>query len=591
MKYSNYRRLWDIFKGYRKFFLVSVILNLCAAAFTLIIPSLAANFIDIGIVPGNIVNIETISFYMLVAAIISGLCIFFNAVIAVYAAEYAAHILRLRTFEKIQKFSHVNIDRFQPSDLMVRLTSDTVTVKNGIIQIVLNLLQVPFLLALTFVMVYLFTPYLLELMTVFLILFAIILLVFILVVQPKYRIKQKKMDLVNRALRESLSGIRVIKAFVSQNYEIKKYALATDNLRKAALVPQFYLAFLMPSLISILLFGIAGVYYFGGIAIINDTGLQIGTVTTAGQYLVFLLIPVFLMAIVIPMITSANSSLSRIFEVLDAVPDIMNPENPVAMQPETITGRIVFDHVFFRYPGSESKSGEAVLSDINLIIEPGERIGILGATGSGKSTLISLIPRFYDVSEGKITIDGVDVRDIDLLVLRKVIGVCQQEVVLFSGNIRDTISFGSPNLTYDEVSEAAKASDATGFIENIPGTYESQVSRRGANFSGGQRQRLSIARTLALKPKILILDDSTSACDVVTEANIQDAINELMTKSTIIFVAQRISSIITADRIIILDSGKITASGTHEELLATCIQYQEIYNSQLGERGVSSGGA
>lgn len=579
-----------MFYGYRKWFLIAIFLSMISSFFSLIIPALSANLIDKGIVLGDLEHIEAVGFDMLIVVIIAGVAMICNVIIAVYAGESAAHILRVQEFKKIQTLSHGNIDRFQPSDLMIRLTTDTISVKNAVMQIIINLISVPFLLIGTFIMVSVFLPYLLNLMTVFLIIFVIILAVYVSVVEPKYTIKLKRVDMVNRALRESLTGIRVVKAFVNQKYEIEKYAKVTEDLKKSALVPQYYLALLVPGLTMIILLGMAGVYLLGGTEVIKGTGLLIGDVTSAGQYLIFLLLPIVIIAIVMPVATSANSSLTRIFQVLDAVPDILSPEHPSSLKAEDAVGRVTFENVSFCYQGEKGNFGEPVISDISFTIESGEIIGILGSTGSGKSTLISLIPRFYDVTKGRVTIDGVDVKDIDLHQLRRMVGICQQEVVLFSGKIWDTITFGSPDMTFDKMAEAAKAADTDGFVENIPEQYDSLVARRGSNFSGGQRQRLSIARTLALRPKILILDDSTSACDVVTEANIQDAINQMMTDSTVIIVAQRISSVITADRIFIMDNGKIIASGTHSELLSSCIEYQEIYESQLGQRPIEAGG-
>ncbi|MDD1724981.1 MAG: ABC transporter ATP-binding protein/permease, partial [Methanospirillum sp.] len=563
MAENNIMQLWTIYRGYRRWFLISLLLSLVAAISTLIIPAFSADLIDNGIATGDIRYIIHTGSDMLGAAIIAGICLIANAVIAIRMGEGAAHRLRVMEFEKIQSLSHGNIDRFRQSDLLIRLTSDVLAVKNGVMQTVMNLFQVPFLIIGTFAMVYLFNPFLLDLMTILLILLVLILLLFVLVVQPKYRNKQQKIDLVNRSLKETLSGIRVVKAFVGQQHEIQKYADATGKLRQSALVPQFYLSILMPAMMVILLLGIAGVYFFGGKEVIAGTGLLIGDVTSAGQYLVFLLIPVFLIATAIPMVTSANASLGRIFEVMKEVPDIVTPQAPVLTDSGDIQGRIVFDQVSFRYPGSSTNPDTMVLSDISFTIKPGEKLGILGATGSGKSTLVSLIPRFYDVTRGKITIGGVDVRDIALPVLRRMIGFCQQEVVLFSGTIRDTIVFGSPSITDDQMKEAAIASDSQTFVENIPEQYDGLVSRRGTNLSGGQRQRLSIARALVTKPAILILDDSTSACDVVTEASIQDALSEMMADSTIIIVAQRISSVIAADRILVMDKGRIIGSGNH----------------------------
>ena len=345
----------------------------------------------------------------------------------------------------------------------------------------------------------------------------------------------------------------------------------------------------MPTIMALSIMGFGAIYYFGGIEVLSGTGLMIGNLTSAAQYILIMLMPLLIIAIVLPFITQANASLTRIFEVLDATSEISDPTEPVLMNLAEVKGKVVFEHVSFAYRNEKGESEGEVLKNINLTAEPGETIGFLGATGCGKSSLVSLIPRFYDVTEGKVTIDGVDVRNIPQQVLRTIVGVCLQEPVLFSGTIRDTITFGRPDMTDDEMIIAAQAADVDGFVRNIPEEYGGSVARRGSNFSGGQKQRLAIARALAAKPKILILDDSTSACDVATEARIQDAITETMSNATKFIVAQRISSVITADRIVLMEQGTIVASGTHAQLLAENSLYQDIYESQLG-KGLRSGG-
>jgi ATP-binding cassette subfamily B protein len=311
-------------------------------------------------------------------------------------------------------------------------------------------------------------------------------------------------------------------------------------------------------------------------------------VIAAVQYLFLLIMPFMILGTVLPAISAARPSLNRIFELLDTAADVNDSGKPVALSPDAVKGRLVFDHVSFGYRGTDGKTGPAVLHDISFAAEPGGTIGFLGPTGSGKSTLVHLIPRFYDVTSGTITIDGTDVREIPQDTLRTLVGICLQQPNLFSGTIRDNLLFAAEDQSDLNMAAAAADADADGFIRNIPREYDDTVARHGTNFSGGQRQRLAIARTLAARPKILILDDSTSACDVATEARIQDAVNRRFAGVTKLLVAQRISTVISADRIILLDNGRIVATGRHEELLRTSPEYKVIFDSQLG-KGILGG--
>ncbi|PKL60652.1 MAG: hypothetical protein CVV33_01575 [Methanomicrobiales archaeon HGW-Methanomicrobiales-4] len=588
MTVSNIRRLFRLYQGYGKWFLFSILLNMIVAAGTLAIPALSADLIDNGILIKDLPYSLHIGFLMLIAAVIAGICQIGNAAIAVWASEYSSHKLRKQSFEKIQSLSFGNIDRFRSSDLLVRLTTDVQNVKTAIQQSVMNLMQAPLLLIGTIIIMHSMAPGLMWIMIVLLILLTVLLVVYFVIVEPAFSKKQAKIDEVNKALRETLTGIRVVKAFVRQKYEIDKFGDATGDLRIAALRPQHVMAYLMPTVFSISILGFAAVYYFGGVQVLAGTGLLIGDVTSSAQYILILMMPLLIIAIVLPFITQANASLTRIYEVLDATSEVQNPILPVNIDPGVVKGRVVFENVSFAYRNANGDPEGEVLKDINLIAEPGETIGFLGATGSGKSSLIALIPRFYDVTKGRVTIDGIDVRSIPQNVLRMIVGVCLQESVLFSGTIRESIRFGRPDMIDDEMLIASEAADVDGFVRNIPEQYDGRVARRGSNFSGGQRQRLAIARALAQKPKILVLDDSTSACDVATEARIQDAITNMMSGTTKFIVAQRISSVITADRIVLLEHGRIVATGTHSELLTANGLYQEIYESQLG-RGLRAG--
>lgn len=589
MKASHLIRLLQLYEGQRKWLVLSGLLNLVVAAGMLAIPALSADIINYGIVPGNFELAFDIGILMLIAALFGGAAQVGNAAIAVWFSEYTSHRLRRQVFEKVQTLSFGNIDRFSSSDLLVRLTTDIQNIRIAVQQSIMNLMQVPLLLIGTILIMVFMIPSLVWIMILLLIILTTILILYFVVVEPSFQRKQEKIDGLNRALRETLSGIRVVKAFVRQNHEIDKFNRAAMDLERAAVVPQHYLALLLPSVYFLAFLGFAAVYFFGGTAVLSHTGgMQVGDVTAAAEYIMILMMPLLIIAIVLPFITAANSSLNRIYQVLDATADIIDPVTPVSLPLERVKGRVVFEEVSFAYLNEKKEPMGEVLSGINLVAEPGQTIGILGSTGCGKTSLVSLIPRFYDVTSGKVTIDGIDVRSFTQSMLRSIVGVCLQEPVLFSGTIRENIGFGNESITEDEISLSSRSADAEGFICNIPEEYDARVARRGTNFSGGQKQRLSIARALAIRPKILILDDSTSACDVATEARIQDAISSIMSDVTRFIIAQRISSVITADKIILMDNGKIVGSGTHDELLMTHPLYQEIYESQLGG-GIMSG--
>jgi len=588
---SNFKRLFRLYKGQEKWLILSCLLNIVVAAGMLTIPAFSAGIINEGILAKDYDVAFDFGILTLIAALIAGLAQVINAAIAVWFSEYTSHKLRKQIFTKVQTFSFGNIDRFSASDLLVRITTDIQNVKIAIQQSVMNLLQVPLLLIGTILIMAVISPSLVWIMIVLLVILTIILILYFIIVEPAFSRKQERIDLLNRTLRETLAGIRVVKAFVRQDFEKKKFGDAAQSLKVAAIIPQRYIALLMPSVYLLTFLGFAGIYYFGGIGVLSGIeGMNVGAVTASAEYIMILMMPLLIIAVILPFITAANSSLARIYEVLDTVPEISEPVSPVAINPEAIKGRVEFDHVSFGYLDNNGKPTGEILNDICLTAEPGQTIGFLGSTGSGKTTLLSLIPRFYDCTAGKVTIDGVDVRDFQEKTLRKIVGVCLQEPVLFSGAIRDTIGFGNEKITDDEIRLASRYADAEDFIMNIPENYSARVARRGANYSGGQKQRLSIARALAIRPKILILDDSTSACDVATEARIQDSISSVMKGITLFIIAQRISSVITADKIVLLDKGRIVGMGSHDELLASDPLYQEIYASQLGSGVLKSGG-
>jgi ATP-binding cassette subfamily B protein len=587
----NLRRLLEIYRPYWGWFAFSQLVNIGAVFCTLLLPAINSSLINNGILQKDFHIILYYAGWMLFAALLGVAFDVVNSGIGVVFSERTAHYLRIVLFDKIQTLSFGNIDRFHSSDLLVRLTSDVQNIKMAILQVITTFFQAPFMLISAIILIAVLTPGLLWIVLLMTAIICIYLAVYVRVVAPAYIARQKKLDAVNQVLRESMAGVRVVKAFVRQDYENQRFHKVADALRFASLKPQRTLAFLIPTALFTVFVGIDALLYIGGGKVLSESGFQVGQLLAAVQYFIAAIGPLIMLAIALPMITAALASIDRIYQVLDDIPEVRDSQDAKATYPAKVQGKVVFENVSFGYLGTDGKPMSTVLRKINLTIEPGQTVGFLGATGSGKSTLVNLVPRFYDVLEGKVTIDGVDVRDIPQDKLRQFVGICLQETNLFSGTIRDTIKFGRPETDDDEMVAMAQAADADGFVQAIPEKYDGRVARRGSNFSGGQRQRLSIARTLAQSPKILVLDDSTSACDVATEARIQDAVKERMASSTQLIVAQRISTVITADKIVLLQEGEMIAEGNHEELLRSSPLYKEIYDSQLGSGILPAAGA
>jgi len=585
---QGFERLLKMWKPNRNWLILSIILTIGGALGTLAVPALSEMLINDGILGNNLSVVIEYGGYMLIVTVFAAACQIANTQIAVRFSERTAHSLRTQAYDRIQTLSFGNLDRLRPSDLLVRLTNDIQNVKIAIQQGILNLPLVPAMLIITIAVIAVRSPALIWLMVVLLIVFSLLLGAYFWFVLPVVDIRQEKYDEMSGTLQENMSGIRVVKAFVRQKYENERFASVAGKVRQSSLRAQTHIAILIPTMLFVINIAMIAAFLVGGISVLDDTGFSTGEVIAVVQYMFLLIMPFMILGNVLPAISSARPSLDRIYELLDTTADVTDAAQPVAVELSSVKGHVVFDHVSFGYIGADSKPGPLVLQDISFSAAPGETIGFLGPTGSGKSTLVHLIPRFYDVTAGKVTIDGMDVREIPQQALRGIVGICLQQPNLFSGTIRENLQFATENTDDGNLISAATDADADGFIRNIPRQYDDAVARHGANFSGGQRQRLAIARTLAAEPKILILDDSTSACDVATEARIQDAINRRFSGATKLLVAQRISTVISADRIILLENGRIIASGRHEELLRTSPEYKEIYDSQLG-KGITGG--
>jgi len=392
--------------------------------------------------------------------------------------------------------------------------------------------------------------------------------------RPMFQAVQRKLAALNTVLQENLAGVRVVKAFAREPYEAQRYAEKNQDLLNQSVSVGKMIAFIFPTVFSIINLGTLGITWLGGLQVI-DGQLTIGELVAFSSYLMMIAFPVLRLGMITGMMSRAAASAVRVFEILDAESEVFDA--PGAKPLPTIMGHVIFEDVSFRY----FQAGEDILKNVSFDAKPGQTIALLGATGSGKSTIINLIPRFYDVTAGRITIDGYDIRDVTLESLRSQIGIVLQETTLFTGTIRENIAFGKPEATLEEIIEAAKAAAAHDFITSFADGYDTKVGERGVTLSGGQKQRVAIARALVTNPHVLILDDSTSNVDFETELQIQQALDKLMQGRTSFVIAQRISTVLNADQILVLDAGQIAARGTHEELLEDSPIYAEIYYSQL----------
>ncbi len=516
----------------------------------------------------------TAALFIVGFAVISGIFAFLQAYWAERNSQSVAFDLRNDLFAKIQRLSFSYHDRNQTGQLMIRATDDVEKVRLFIGQGLL--LTMGALLLLTGTLVILFTTnfnltlVVLPILPIAMILF----MIFGSVTQPLFTRVQIRLSALNTILQENMAGIRVVKAFTRERDEQKKFQQAADSLMRQQITVSRVFTFLFPVIFLIANLGQALVLYFGGKQIIGGT-LTLGEWQEFSLYLVYIFLPVAQLGFIITQMSQASASAKRIFEILDARSDVSDKPDAVVLPP--VEGHVQFDNVAFRY----FDSGEPVLRNVSFEVQPGQTVALLGATGSGKTTIINLLPRFYDPSEGVIAIDGYDLRDVTLESLRAQIGIVLQETTLFTGTIRDNIAYGRTDASPEEIVAAAQAAAAHDFIMSFPQGYDTPVGERGTTLSGGQKQRIAIARALLLDPHILILDDSTSSVDLATEYQIQKALDRLMKGRTSFVIAQRISTVMNADQILVLDKGQIVARGKHEELMEESPIYAEIYNSQL----------
>lgn len=544
------------------------------------LPDIAGNIYDIGVNgDGGKAYVIKWGLLMLITAFI-GMC---GGLICMKTSAIAsqgfAYRLRGALFNKISDFSFKNIDTFSTASLTTRLTNDVTMLQNIIMMSLRMLVRAPALILIS--AFYIFTINA-KMSLIVLVILPVILIAVLIILKfgfPMFQKMQKKIDNVNRVVQENLIGIRVVKAYVREEHEKKKFEAASDELAAQGAKAAGLIVTAMPLMMLIFNAAIIFVYWKGGNNI-NEGVMTVGELTKFSNYLMQVLMSLVMVSMILIMVGRAKACSDRVKEVLDTEIDIKEPENP---QTGSRQGKVEFKNVCFRY--AADTSGDNILENINFTANPGEIIGIVGGTGCGKSSMVNLIPRLYDATEGQVLIDDIDVRDYDIKALRDMIGVVLQNNVLFSGTIEENIRWGNESATQEEITAACKAAQAHDFIMKQPDGYQTNLAQGGLNLSGGQKQRLCIARAMIKKPEILILDDSTSAVDTATEAKIRKSFYDELKDTTVFIIAQRISSVQDADRILVLDDGEIKGCGTHDELLQNNEIYQEIYHTQ--KKGVT----
>lgn len=568
-------------KEIKQYKVVSILTPLCMileVIFETIIPKCLGNIVDLGIEAGNMQYVLKMGIVMFGLALLALLTGIGGGVFAAFAATGFAKNLRKAMNDRIQKYSFSNIDKFSTAGLVTRLTTDVTNIQNAYQMMLRMCFRAPASMIISMVMAFSISRRIASIYLGATIFLAVVIIAIMLAAMKHFRAVFKKYDDLNASVQENTNAIRVVKAYVREEYEMSKFEKASENI---------YKMFIKAESKVILNFPVMGLTVNACILLISWVGahmivsgdLTTGNLTTLLSYCMSILMSLMMMSMIFVMLSMSFASAERIAEVLNEEPDIVNPENPIM---EVKDGSISFENVDFSY---KSGSGEPVLKDVSISINSGETIGILGSTGSAKSSLVNLIPRLYDVSKGSVKVGGVDVREYDMEVLRDSVSVVLQKNVLFSGTILDNLRWGNQDASEEECIKACKLACADEFISQMPYGYNTMIEQGGTNVSGGQKQRLCIARALLKSPKVLILDDSTSAVDTATDARIQMAFRESIPGTTKIIISQRISSLQNCDRIIVLDEGRISGFATHDELVNNNPIYHDVYESQVGGAG------
>lgn len=562
-------------RPYRWPITIIVVLQFASTLAALYLPSLNADIIDNGVARGDTGYILRVGGWMLLVSLVQAATSIGALYFGSRTAMAVGRDLRAGLFDRVARFSSQEVNHFGAPSLLTRTTNDIQQIQMLLSMGFAMLVMAPMMAIGGIVMALREDTGLAWLLLVAIPVLALVVLLIVSRMVPGFRVMQEKIDRINQILREQITGIRVVRAFVREPYETRRFGEANDDLTRVAVFTGRWMATMFPAVMLVFNLSMVAVLWFGGLRV-ADGAMQVGSLTAFIAYLAQILMSVMMATFVLSMVPRASVSANRITEVLETESSVVLPLEPVRAAEER--GEVRFDHVTFAYPGAEAP----VLSDLDFVATPGLTTAIIGATGSGKSTLVGLIPRLYDVTDGRVLVDGVDVRDMSAEDLWPRIGIVPQRAYLFSGTVRSNLQFGNPDATEDDMWHALEVAQAAGFVRAMPDGLDSPIAQGGTNVSGGQRQRLAIARAIIKRPSIYVFDDSFSALDVSTDARLRQALSEETGDATVIVVAQRVSTIMDADQIIVLEDGAIVGRGTHDELLETSGTYQEIVWSQLG---------